>query len=314
MLGSGAIGLIVCAHGAPRDRQEVLEMLTRMRKGKPPTREELETVVARYEETGWSSPLNEATETQAQAMGKRLSEALGVPVLVRVGFKYVPPLIEEAVAQLSRAASRVCAAVMSTYLTRPGALEYAERLRAACAESPVGTPAPLLSHLALLPELADFFARNASQKLEDLAAKGVGRDKVVLLFTAHSLPLQGSNHEDYRRQRSAFIDQIMGRISPPRPRFVVGYQSVGLRGSKWLGPRVEEVVAGLSGCEAVLVVPDGFVSEHLEILYDLDIALRHTVEGRGLAYSRTDLPGADEAVVTAAAGWLAQRISGLATG
>lgn len=294
-------GLVVMAYGTPASLDDVEAYYTHIRHGRPPSPEQLADLVARYEAIGGTSPLRQVTEAQA----RRLAGALGDGWEVALGQKHAAPFIEDAVADLAaRGVGRVVGVVLAPHYSRASVGEYLDRLRAAAGEH--GLPVAAVERWHDLPELVDLLAGAVREGLARLPA----RTKV--LFTAHSLPervLAGDPYPDELHRSAAAVALAAGLDRWTG--WGLAWQSAAATPEPWRGPDVLEVLDDLAEtgrADGVLVCPHGFVADHLEVLYDLDVAAAERAASLGLAYGRTRSVNDDPTVL----GALAERVRALA--
>lgn len=275
-------GVVVMAYGTPASAEEIESYYTHIRRGRPPSDEQLAELRARYEAIGGLSPLRAITESQRAV----IANALGEEFDVRLGYKHAAPFIEDAVAQLP-AGTPTVGVVLAPHYSRASIGEYVERL---------GHPAVESWHD--LPEWLDFEADAVRAALASLPAR------TSVVFTAHSLPERALVDDPYPQQLEHSAREIATRAGVEAWR--VAWQSAGRTPEPWRGPDILEVIAGLDA-DAVLVCPQGFTSDHLEVLYDVDIAARSHAERRGLAFARTEMVNDDATVL----GALSERVRSL---
>jgi ferrochelatase len=304
------VGVLVMAHGTPASPAEIAAFYTRIRRGRPPTAEQLADLERRYAAIGGTSPLNERTAAQVDGLRRALaerSERTGEHYTVTFGAKHAAPLIEDAAGQLRRAGpSQVVGLVLTPHGSSMGSAEYDER-----AEAALGPQCPFR---AVPPWYAEpgFVALMASRVTAALSALGLDPARCPVVFTAHSLPERvrstGDSYPDQVAESARLVAAAAGV-----PRWQVAWQSAGRTPEPWLEPDVRTVVGQLGddgGTEGVVVCPIGFVADHLEILYDIDIELAAVAGQAGLRFTRTaslnDDPtfmGVLADVVGAAAAW-----------
>jgi ferrochelatase len=283
--------VLLLAYGSPAGPADVEAYYTDIRRGRPPTAEQLADLRRRYEAIGGVSPLAARTESQRAA----LQRALGDDIPVVLGFKHAAPSIEAAVATID--AERIVTLVLAPHYSALSVGEYHER---ACDAAPGRTIIGIRSW-ATLPAYVDFLAGAVRDELTRLPA----RTKV--LFTAHSLPARveemGDPYPDELRATAAAVAARAGLA--PWAQWATAWQSAGRTHEPWLGPDVRTVIDELAGTgrgTGVLVCPCGFVSDHLEVLYDLDVEARAAAERQGLTFARTPVPNDDPAVIAGLAG------------
>ena len=294
-------GLVVMAYGTPGSPGEIEGYYTHIRRGRPPSPEQLAALVGRYRAIGGVSPLAERTRAQAAAIGAALDAAEPGGWRVALGNKHAAPFVEDAVASLAGGGvDRLVGLVLAPHFSRGSVAEYHQRASAAAAEA--GVPYSPIEAWHDLPEWLDAQAARVRDALAGLPA----RTKV--LFTAHSLPervLAGDPYADELRASATAIAERAGLA--PWYGWTLAWQSAGRTPEPWRGPDVAEVIRDLGAtgrAEGVLVCPQGFVSDHLEVLYDLDVDARRVAGEVGLAFARTASINDEPAVMAA----LAERV------
>lgn len=276
------VGVLVMAYGTPASPDDVEGYYTHIRRGRPPTPELLADLRRRYHAIGGISPL--AARTAAQADG--VSAALGDGFVVALGHKHAGPFVEDGATRLLAAgATEVVGLVLAPHYSALSVGQYHERAAAVVEEAGasyrgVGS---WHRHPVLVALLAERVAA-ARQRL-DVPAGAV----VETLFTAHSLPERARSLDDptYPDQVEATARAVAEAAGLERWR--VAWQSAGRTAEAWIGPDILDVLRALpaEGVEAVVVCPAGFTSDHLEVLYDVDIEARQVATGAGLALERT---------------------------
>lgn len=305
MSDAAPVGVVVMAYGTPRRPEDVDAYYTHVRRGRPPSAELLDDLARRYAAIGGGSPLARLTEAQAAVVGSALESRAPGRFQVEVGYKHAPPFVEDAVERLLAAGTgRLVGLVLAPHYSAASVGEYLGRLRARAGELRGGTSVAAVEGWHLEPTYLAFLADQVREGLEGLPAA------TKVLFTAHSLPERvvaaGDGYADRVRETAAAVAADVGLA-----RWAVAWQSAGRTPEPWLGPDLLTVLAelaGTGGVEGVLVCPCGFVSDHLEVLYDLDIEARGRADELGLAFARTAVPNDDTRVL----GALADRLVGLA--
>ena len=307
-------GVLVMAHGTPDTPEEIEAFYTRIRRGRPPTPELLDELTGRYEAIGGTSPLTARTRAQADGLAAALEAAEPGRFVVRLGTKYVEPTIEAAVADLAaEGVDRVVGVVLTPHQSSMGSGEYFARAEAAAgaAEPPLAVTVVPSWHRA--HGLAELLAARTRAVLDGLDAGA--RARVAVFFTAHSLPLRvvamGDTYPDQVAESGTDIAALLGLDADPTVAWGTAWQSAGRTADPWIGPDllVEMDRVAAEGATAVVVCPVGFVSDHLEVLYDLDIEAQDRADALGIAFARTPSLNDDPAflallaeVVRAAAG------------
>ena len=274
--------VVLMAYGSPSEPKDVRPYLEDVRGGRPVSDEAVEELAERYRRIGGRSPLDDVTEAQRAA----LEQELGAPVFV--GMKHWRPRIVEAVeAALAGGATRIVGLVLAPHYSRLSIGEYRERLEEALADR---------AELVLIESWHD------EPAFIDVLAERVRRTDAWVVFTAHSLPERILDEGDpYRDQLLETARLVAERAGVEGWSFA--FQSASSTGEPWLGPDVLEELERLraEGVSKVLAAPVGFVSDHLEILWDLDVEARERAAELGLEWARTESLNDEPAFVHALA-------------
>ena len=282
--------VVLMAYGSPARAEDIRPYLEDIREGRPVSDAAVEELTERYRRIGGRSPLDDATEAQRAA----LERELGLPVLV--GMKHWQPRIAEAVGQaLAGGADTIVGLVLAPHYSRLSVQGYRERLEAA-----------LQGRAELL--FIDSWHTHEPY-LEVLATRVRGSDAHVV-FTAHSLPAriidEGDPYRDQLLETSRLVAERAGLRS-----WSFAFQSASPTGEPWLGPDILDELDALhgKGVERVLVCPIGFVSDHLEILWDLDVEARERSAELGLEFDRIRSLNDDPAFVRGLADLVRETVS-----
>jgi ferrochelatase len=282
----GTTGVLLMAYGTPAGPDEVEAYYTHVRRGRPPTPDQLAELRGRYAAIGGTSPLLRRTAEQRAGV----QAALGDRFRVELGMKHAPPFLEDGVAALAAAgAARIVGLVLAPHYSALSVGEYAARAGAAAAEA--GVDLHMVESWHLAPGYLDLLSGFVRDQVT-----GLGVDPVEVVFTAHSLPERILQMGDpYPDELAETAEAVADRAGITR--WSVGWQSAGRTAEPWLGPDVLDVLPMLVGAGAAgaVVCPCGFVSDHLEVLYDLDIEARAEAARLGLAFARTPSPNAHPA-------------------
>jgi protoporphyrin/coproporphyrin ferrochelatase len=282
--------VVLMAYGSPATADDIRPYLEDIREGRPVSEHAVEELTERYRRIGGRSPLDEITERQRAA----LQAELGVPVFV--GMKHWRPRIADAVEQaLAGGADVIVGLVLAPHYSELSIAGYRDRLEAALA----GRAA-----LAFIESWHDH-----GPFLDVLADRVRGTDAHVI-FTAHSLPARISQTGDpYQAQLLASARAIAERAALRDWSFA--FQSASPTGEPWLGPDILEELETLHarGVRSVLAAPVGFVSDHLEILWDLDVEAREKAAELGIEFDRIDSLNDDPAFIAALADLARQTLS-----
>ncbi|HSB38049.1 MAG TPA: ferrochelatase [Gaiellaceae bacterium] len=277
--------VILMAYGSPSRPEDIRPYFEDVRGGRPVSDEAVAELTERYRRIGGRSPLDEVTEAQRAA----LERALGLPVFV--GMKHWQPRIAEAVERaLAGGATRLIGVVLAPHYSRMSVGEYRERLEAALD----GREAELV----LVESWHD------DPAFVEVVAERVRGTDAWVVFTAHSLPERILAAGDPYREQLLETSRLVAGRAGLGERWSFAFQSASTTGEPWLGPDILDELERLAGegVQKVLVAPVGFVSDHLEILWDLDVEAREKGAELGLELDRIDSMNDDPAFVRALAG------------
>lgn len=270
------------AYGSPERPEDIPAYFSDIRGGRPVRQEAVDELVERYRRIGGTSPLNRITEAQRAA----LAAATGLPVYV--GMKHWHPWIREAVEQaLAEGAERLVGLVLAPHYSRISIGGYRDRLEEA---------------LDGRAELAFVESWHDHEPYLDLLAERVRGTDAHVVFTAHSLPerilAEGDPYRDQLLETSCLVAERAGVAE-----WSFAFQSESPTGEPWLGPDILVELETLHerGVRTVLLAPVGFVCDHLEILWDLDVEARDKAAELGLELDRIQSLNADPAFVRALA-------------
>lgn len=289
-----ACAVLLLAYGAPRSLDEVEPYLLDVRGGRPAPPELVEELRARYAAIGGQSPLLERTRQQATALSRRLGN--GTPVLV--GMRHWHPYIRDALADAARrGVSRAVALALAPHYSRLSIGAYQQKVDEARGSMEVA----FVSHWFDHPRFLDAVAQRVTDALRRFPPEV--RDRVPIVFTAHSLPERIlADRDPYPEQLHATVNGVMARLPSGNPhRFA--FQSAGRSSEPWLGPEAGTVIDELAaqGERNLLICPVGFVTDHLEVLYDVDIDYRRRARALGVRLERTESLNAHPLLIEALA-------------
>ena len=291
------MGLLVMAYGTPRSLDEVEAYYTHIRRGRKPTPELLEELTKRYERIGGISPLARITDEQAQAIAAKLNSMQDeMEFTAFLGLKHIDPFIEDGVRHmhesgLTEAVSIVLAPHYSTF----SAQSYNDR-----AQEEARKFGDMRIHSIDSWYDQPSFIRYWSDRLQETFAKIAVEDQqhTIVLFTAHSLP------ERIKQMNDPYPDQIAdtARLIAEQaniPHYTTAWQSAGRTPEPWLGPDVQDRMRELhaEGYTTMVFCPVGFVSDHLEVLYDNDIECKSIAEELGIHYLRPPMPNTHDTFI-----------------
>ena len=292
--------VLLMAYGTPRSREEILPYYTDIRRGRPPTEEQLSDLTARYEAIGGLSPLAALTEAQRDALQTALNNIAPNTYHVALGLKHAAPMIEDAVQQLAQEGfTKIVALVLAPHFSSFSIGQYIDR--ATTAATPHGISVVGITSWATEEAFIDFLAADMSAKLATMPAA------THVLFTAHSLPQRiidaGDPYPSELRSTAVAVAAKVGLTE--NAQWSIAWQSAGRTPEPWIGPDILDVIDQLATqsnpATGVLVSACGFVADHLEVLFDLDIEASHRAEQHGLAFARTECVNDNGAIMNALA-------------
>jgi ferrochelatase len=310
---SEPIGLLVMAYGTAAGPDDIERYYTDIRGGRPPTAEHLQELKDRYAAIGNRFPLLDITRRQAAALAAALDNDGVGTFRAYLGMKHSPPFIPDTVARMrDDGIERAVGIVMAPNWSGMSIETYVERVDRAVSDG--GGPSfTFVRSFHDHPLFVEFLSGRVSDALGRLPTDA-SHDATVV-FSAHSLPVRT---DEAGRQWCRYCslcesacryplglqetaDLVAGRLGLDS--YTIGWQSAGRTADPWFGPPLEERIRELAaaGRSAVVVCSAGFVADHLEILYDLDIEARRVAESCGVAFARTEMPNDDPAFVEALA-------------
>ena len=290
------LGVLVMAYGGPDSLDDVAAYLQDIRGGRPTPPALVEEIRARYRQIGGRSPLRGITEAQARALGQAL-QARGVEATVAVGMRHWHPRIGPAVRGFAeQGVTTAVGLTMAPHYSRHSVGAYHDQVRAAVAAVPEAPRFAFVSQFCDHPRFVAAVARDlraVRRALHDA-------ERARVLFSAHSLPAAWVEGGD------PYVDQLRGSATAvaahaglQRWQWRHCFQSAGARPGTWLGPSLEQELqrAAADGVQEVTVVPFGFVADHVEILFDIDIELRQLGASLGVTVTRTPALGSDPELI-----------------
>ena len=277
-------GVLVMAYGTPTTPDDVEAYYTRIRHGRPPTPELLDELAGRYREIGGTSPLAARTSAQVSALATALEEMHPGTYDVRFGSKYEPPMIEDVAPGFAEdGVTRVIGLVLAPHSSSMSTAQYMERARAALGPS---VDFVEIDHWWDVPAFLDVIAARVRHALAQIDP--ARRSTTEVIFSAHSLPQRIlAAGDDYPEQLRASAEAAAARAGLTR--WDIAWQSAGRTADPWIGPDILEVLRAkrAAGVTDVVSCPIGFVSDHLEVLYDIDIQAQEVAADIGLHLVRT---------------------------
>jgi ferrochelatase len=272
----GTWGVLLLAHGAPDKLEDIPEFLRNVREGRPLPEAAVKEIVHRYSLIGGRSPLLRVTTLQAEALAKLIAHP------VYVGMRNWKPFIPEAVRRLTNdGASRVVAVCLAPQNSRTSIGMYRKYLMDAVEQVRPELVVDFVESWHDHPGLIEAFRERVAAAL--LAARSETGGSIPVIFTAHSVPERTITEGDPYQQQVQETAALVARAAA-LTEYRVAFQSQGMTAEKWTGPTVESQIDELAqaGGKNVLLVPVGFVSDHVEILYDIDVLFRDYGKARGV--------------------------------
>jgi ferrochelatase len=289
--------VLAMAYGTIASLDELEAYYTHIRRGRAPTPELLAQLRERYAAIGGRSPLLELTQAQTRGLRELLAQAGHEDVTVGLGMKHAAPFIEDAVADLAAEGAReIVGIVLAPHFSRGSVGEYTKRAQEAAAATAGRPRVRVVESWHLQPAYIELLGANLQDQLRNMPPH------THVLFTAHSLPLRvltdGDPYPDQLAQTAAAVAELVGCQD-----WSVAWQSAGRTADPWIGPDVLEALdtVAAAGAQGAVVCAAGFVTDHLEVLYDLDIEAKAHAEALGLQFARTASPNDDPRLLSALA-------------
>jgi ferrochelatase len=305
------VAVVLMAYGTPRTPEEIEPYYTDIRRGRPPTPEALADLTARYAAIGGVSPLAQLTEAQAEGLQRALDAAEPGRYEVSLGLKHADPKVEDTARRVaSEGADAVVGLVLAPHYSSYSIGQYLDRTRQGVAESGADVEVVGVESWATEPAFVEFLADDLGRRLVAMRERTGGR--VLVLFTAHSLPQRiidgGDPYPDELRSTAEAVAERLGLSEGDD--WQLAWQSAGRTPEPWIGPDILEVIDSLADRDVtgVIVSACGFVADHLEVLYDLDIEAADRAASHGLAFDRTACVNDDPTIMAA----LAERVRAIA--
>lgn len=306
--------LLLVSFGGPESASDVLPFLRNVTRGRGVPEERLTEVAEHYYHFGGVSPINEWCRSFIDALrGEFAAHRVNLPIYW--GNRNWPPMLVEAVQQMAGdGVKRALAFTTSAYGSYSSCRQYLEDLSAARAA--VGGAAPVIDkvrHFFDHPGFVQPFA----DKLKIAASSITDPSSARILFTAHSIPVSmndvsGPEHARYHDQVAETAALVRAAAGLDLPFDVVWQSKSGPADSVWLGPDINDHLKAIAaeGVSSVVVSPIGFLSDHMEVMWDLDIEARQTAAELGLSYYRAGTPGLDPRTITMVRELAAERTEG----
>lgn len=291
-------GLLFLSYGSPLSKDDLLPYMTSIRRGRVPTKEEIANLTKRYDTIGqWE---NVELQTMAECQYRTLLTLL--PTMPSaIGFLHMKPSIADAVDSLvQQGVEHIIAIVTAPFFTALGTGAYEKQVQAAISNYDNVTFDFIRSWWDQ-PAFKEYWVKAVSKCVN------INKDLFVI-FSAHSIPLINNHGGDsYALALEESAKEIAEHCKLPK--WTVAWQSAASHG-QWLGPTVEDAIneALQTGADRIVFVPFGFVSNHVEVLYDNDVECKELVEAKGATYMRAPMPNCNEIFLQAMASAIIERI------
>ena len=308
--------VLLLSFGGPEGPDDVLPFLENVTRGRGVPRERLLSVAEHYQHFGGVSPINEQNRKLRKAIEDEMSSR-GRPLPVYWGNRNWEPYVEDVVARMAAdGVSRAFAFATSAYSSASGCRQYHEDL--ARARQATGPTAPAIEKLPHFFDHPGFIAANADALRAALARLPAGlADLARIVATAHSIPVSmaraaGPQGGLYEHQLGVTARAVVDAVDPGRPVDLVWQSRSGPPQMPWLEPDINDHLVRLAseGVPAVVVCPVGFVSDHVEVLWDLDNEARHTAHSHGLVMERAGTAGTHPSFVAMIGELIEDRLAG----
>jgi protoporphyrin/coproporphyrin ferrochelatase len=311
---SQKIGVLVMSYGTPESMDQVEAYYTHIRRGNPPTPELLQELKDRYEAIGGFFPLRDNTNKQVQALEQELNRRAqesgsDVTYVCYQGLKHAAPFIEDGIRQMAEDGIRLgVGVVLAPHYSVMSVGGYIQRAQAE-AEKVEGMDMRFVKSYHLHPQLIEALVVRVKEAMQRFPEEE--RGSVRAIFSAHSLPTKilemGDPYPNQLLETSRVVAEQVGI-----ERWQFGWQSAGRTSTPWLGPDILDIVRRLSkdeGVRNVLLCPVGFVSDHLEVLYDVDIEAQAVAKELGVHLERTASLNVDPAYMATLADVVMEKLA-----
>lgn len=285
------VGILTMAYGTPTAVEEILPYYTHIRRGRPPEPQQLQDLTERYEAIGGLSPLNEITGNQVIGLALQLT-AMDPETEYRVyiGMKHWHPYIEETVQQMhADGVTDAIGVVWAPHYSTMSIGTYIKSAQEAAAKWGGPVNFKFVQDWHLQPLFIESTANRVQAALQEIPAEL--REQTPVVFTAHSLPARitelGDPYPTQLEESARAVAESIGHSN-----WFTGWQSAGRTPEPWLGPDILDVIReqAAKGTKSLVICPFGFVSDHLEVLYDVDIEAKQLADELGIQLVRAASP------------------------
>lgn len=308
-MGKRTMGLLVMAYGTPYKEEDIEPYYTHIRHGRKPAPEQLEDLKNRYEAIGGISPLAHITEGQAQALCDTLNQAQDeIEFKLYIGLKHITPFIEEAVAQMDKdGIKETVTVVLAPHYSTFSVKSYNTRAKEEADK--YGISVTSVESWYKQPKFLKYWEEKIRETFDSMS--DAEREKSVLVVSAHSLPQKIREAGDPYPDQLEETAKLLAEAADVKE-YAVGWQSEGQTGEPWLGPDVQDLTRELNekkGYTSFVYTPVGFVSDHLEVLFDNDYECKVVCDEIGATYHRPAMPNTDPLFIGAVADAVIEKVN-----
>lgn len=304
-------GLLVMAYGTPYKEEDIERYYTHIRHGRKPSQEHIDDLTERYRAIGGISPLAKMTKAQAEALCARLNEVQDeVEYKLFIGLKHIEPFVEDAVeAMVNEGITEAVSIVLAPHFSTFSIKSYNGRAKEAAEK--LGGTLNITSVEAWYdePKFIEFWKQAVNGELAKMTEEE--RKTSCLIVSNHSLPekikLAGDPYEEQLIETARLIEAASNIENVE-----IGWQSAGKTPEPWLGPDVQDLTKELfeqKGYKSFIYTPVGFVTEHLEVLYDNDIECKVVCDEIGANYYRPTMPNTHPLFIDAMVDAIAKKLA-----
>jgi len=302
------LGLLVMAYGTPYKEEDIEPYYTDIRHGRKPSEEALQDLKDRYQAIGGISPLAKITEDQATALESRLNEVQDeYEFKLFLGLKHIEPFVEDAVQEMAKAGIKEAVSIVlaphySTYSIK----SYNGRAQEEADKH--GIKIQSVESWYNEPKFIHYWSEKVKETFASMAEEE--REKACLIVSAHSLPKKILQYGDPYADQLNETAKLIAEAADVK-NYEVGWQSEGNTPDPWLGPDVQDLTRELyeqKGYRSFVYTPVGFVSDHLEVLYDNDYECKVVCDELGAKYHRPEMPNAQPEFIDTLAGVVLKKL------
>jgi ferrochelatase len=309
--------VVLAGFGGPEGQDDVIPFLRNVTRGRGIPDERLEEVAHHYRHFGGVSPINAQNRTLKAAIEAELADR-GIDLPVYWGNRNWDPYLADALREAHADGHRTLLGLAtSAYSSYSSCRQYREDFARALEETGLGDGVRIdkVRQYFDHPGFVRPFADGVRAGVAELIERGFAADAIRVLFATHSIPTQdaersGPQGNAYQAQHLAVAEVVMASVTEAIEWQLVYQSRSGPPEQPWLEPDINDVIAGLPAGSAVVIVPLGFVSDHMEVLWDLDTEAMETADEHGIVALRTPTPGVDPAYVSGLVDLILERVKG----